>query len=81
MPPEKERSSKEKRIDEARELVARLVAVKHKLRENEYEFVLDLDEKLRRYGYGAFVSDRQMSWLRILDKKHAPDERQQSLLG
>jgi hypothetical protein len=78
--PETERSSKEKWIDEARELVARLVPVKHKLAENACEFVLDLDDKLRRYGCGARVSDKQMNWLRILDKLHVPDERQMSLL-
>jgi hypothetical protein len=78
--PETDRSSKEKWIDEARDLVARLVPVKHKLAENECEFVISMDEKLRSYGYGARVSDKQMNWLRILDKLHVPDERQMSLL-
>lgn len=76
---EADRSSKEKWIDEARDQLARLVAVKHKLQEHECEFVLQLDEKLRRYGYGAFVSEKQMAWLRILDKRHSPDERQAGL--
>jgi hypothetical protein len=75
------RSSKEKWIDEARELVARLVVVKHKLKEHECVFVLELEEKLGRYGYGTRVSDKQMSWLKILDRLHVPDERQMSLLG
>ncbi|HEX5081187.1 MAG TPA: hypothetical protein VFY40_04015 [Blastocatellia bacterium] len=76
-----ELSDKEKLINEAREMLARLVTVKHKLRENECEFVLGLDEKIRRYGAGAFVSPKQMNWLKILDRQYSPDERQMSLLG
>jgi hypothetical protein len=68
-------------INEAHGLVMRLVMVKHRLRENECEFVLSLDEKLKTYGYGTRVSDKQMNWLRILDKQYSPDERQMSLLG
>jgi hypothetical protein len=79
--PETDRQKKEKLIDEAREVVARLVTVKHKLRENECEFVLGLEEKLKRYGCGAYLSAAQMNWLRILDGRHSPDERQMSLLG
>lgn len=79
--PETERSIKQEWIDEARELVARLVVVKNKLRENECEFVLSLEAKLGTYGYGTFVSDKQMQWLKILDKQYSPDERQMSLLG
>ena len=75
------KSDKEKLIDEAQAVVARLVTIKFKLRENECQFVMDLDEKLKRYGYGSFVSDKQMHWLEILDKKYTPDERQMSLLG
>jgi len=67
-------------INEAYTLVKRLVAVKHKLRENECEFVMSLDEKLKTYGYGTRVSDKQMNWLRILDKQYVPDERQMNLL-
>lgn len=67
-------------INEAHTLVKRLITVKHKLRENECEFVMSLDEKLGRYGYGTRVSDKQMDWLRILDKNYVPDERQMSLL-
>lgn len=78
--PETGHATKQDLIDEARTLVERLVKVKHKLRKNECEFVLQLDEKLRRYGYGAYVSERQMSWLKILDKQHSLDERQMSLL-
>lgn len=67
-------------INEAYTLVRRLVPVKHKLQENECEFVTSLDEKLKQYGYGAFVSDKQMAWLKILDKQYSPDERQMNLL-
>jgi hypothetical protein len=73
-------SDKEAWTNEARGLVARLVTVKHRLAENECEFVLSLEEKLNRYGAGAFVSEKQMNWLRILDRKLTPDERQMSLL-
>lgn len=79
--PETGRATKVALIDKARALVTRLVAVKHKLRENECEFVLSLDEKIRRYGYGAFVSSAQLNWLRILDKQYVPDERQTNLFG
>jgi hypothetical protein len=74
-------TNKEAWTNEARELVVRLVSVKFKLAENECEFVLSLEEKLKRYGASAFVSEKQMAWLRILDKKFSPDERQMSLLG
>ncbi|HEY7184333.1 MAG TPA: hypothetical protein VIC84_23055 [Blastocatellia bacterium] len=76
-----EKSDKEKLIDEAQTLVARIVSVKFKLRENECQFVMELDEKLKRYGYGTFVSDKQMNWLKILDKQYSPDERQAELFG
>jgi len=79
--PETGHATKEDLINEAQTLVARLVAVKHKLRENECEFVMSLDEKIRQYGYSAFVSSAQMDWLRILDKKHVLDERQAGLFG
>jgi hypothetical protein len=79
--PETGHASKKDMIDEARALVERLVQVKHKLRENECEFVMSLDEKLKQYGYGAFVSDKQVNWLKILDKQHSPDERQADLFG
>jgi hypothetical protein len=79
--PETGDKTKEDLINEAQTLVARLVLVKHKLRENECEFVMRLDDKLRRYGYGAFVSEKQLFWLRDLDQKHVPDERQMNLLG
>lgn len=78
--PETGHTTKEELINEAQALVTRLVAVKHKLRENECEFVISMDEKLRRYGYGTFVSPKQMDWLRILDKNYVPDERQMNLL-
>jgi hypothetical protein len=74
-------TNKEAWTNEARELVTRLVTVKHRLADNEYEFVLSLEEKLKRYGAGAFVSEKQMHWLKILDRKLSPDERQMSLLG
>ena len=74
-------TNKEAWVNEARELVARLVTVKHRLTDNECEFVLSLEEKLNRYGAAAFVSEKQMNWLRILDRKFTPDERQMSLLG
>ncbi len=77
--PETGHATKEALINEAQTLVTRLVAVKHKLRENECEFVMSLDEKLKTYGYGAFVSDKQMNWLKILDKQYVPDERQTGL--
>jgi hypothetical protein len=79
--PETGHSTKEELIDEARTLVSRLVAVKHRLRENECEFVMSLDEKLRTYGYGAFVSPKQLFWLRDLEQKYADDPRQMNLLG
>lgn len=79
--PETERKTNVAWINEAYTLVKRLIPLKHRLAENECEFVLSLDEKLRRYGYGAFISDAQMKWLRILDKQYVPDERQMSLLG
>lgn len=66
-------------IDEAQRLATALVEVKHKLAENECEFVLSMDEKLRRYGYGAYVSGPQLNWLRILHRQHAPDPRQGGL--
>lgn len=78
--PETGHANKKELIDEARKLVTRLVAVKHKLRENECEFVMSLDDKLRQYGYGAFVSPKQLFWLRDLEQKHVPDERQMNLL-
>lgn len=77
--PETGHATKKKLIDEARELVARLVPVKHKLRENECEFVMSLDEKLKTYGYGAFVSPKQLFWLRDLEERNVPDERQGGL--
>jgi hypothetical protein len=79
--PETGHANKKDLIDEARTLVQRLVPVKHKLRENECEFVMSLDEKLRRYGYNAFLSPKQLFWLRDLEQRHVPDERQMSLLG
>lgn len=78
--PETGHTTKEELIDEAQTLVARLVTVKHKLRENECEFVLSLDEKLRRYGYGAFVSPKQLFWLRDLEQRYVDDPRQMNLL-
>lgn len=79
--PQTGHANKKDLIDEARKRVERLVTVKHKLRENECEFILALDDKFRRYGYSAYLSKAQMDWLRILDKQYVPDERQMSLLG
>jgi len=78
--PETGHETKKDLINEAVTLVARLVKVKHKLRENECEFVMSLDDKLRQYGYGAFVSPKQLFWLRDLEQRYVPDERQMSLL-
>lgn len=72
-------SKKRDLIDEAQRLVKRLIEFKHLLRENEAEFVMSVDEKLKTYGYGTFLSDKQLNWLRILDKAHVPDERQGNL--
>lgn len=77
--PETGHATKKDLIDEARTLVGRLIPVKHKLRENECEFVVSLDEKLKTYGYGAFVSPKQLFWLRDLEEKNVPDERQTDL--
>jgi hypothetical protein len=77
--PETGHATKKDLIDETRELVSRLVEVKHKLKERECEFVLSMDEKLRTYGYGAFVSAKQLFWLRDLEERLVPDERQTGL--
>jgi hypothetical protein len=79
--PETGHANKKELIDEARTLVTRLVAVKHRLRENECEFVLSMDEKLKTYGYGAFVSAKQLFWMRDLEQRYVPDERQTDLFG
>jgi hypothetical protein len=67
-------------VKQAAALVDALLPVKHLLAGREAEFVLAMDEKLKRYGYGAFVSEKQMKWLRLLEKQYSPDPRQMSLL-
>jgi hypothetical protein len=60
-------------------LVERLVAVIGRLRENEAEFVSSMHEKFGRYGADTYVSDKQLKWLKDLDRQHAPDPRQVAL--
>jgi hypothetical protein len=71
--------TKQELINEAQTRVDRLVEIKHLMRENEAEFVLSLDSKLKTYGYGTFVSAKQIFRLRDLDERYVPDPRQQGL--
>lgn len=64
---------------EACELVAQLLEARS-LRENEREFVDGLHVKLEQYGERAFLSAKQMNWLRALAKEHWRDPRQMSLI-
>jgi hypothetical protein len=77
--PETGHATKQDLINEAQTLCARLMPYIGNLRENECEFVTTLDEKLRKYGNGTFVSAKQLFWLRDLEQKHVPDERQTAL--
>lgn len=67
-------------INEVQTLIERLVLVKHLLRDNEAEFVLNVEAKLKQYGEGAFISAKQLFWLRDLEQRYVPDPRQMSLL-
>lgn len=77
--PETGHTTKQDLINEAVTLTERLLPHLSALRENEREFVESLNGKLRQYGYEAFVSAKQLFWLRDLEQKHVPDERQESL--
>jgi hypothetical protein len=66
-------------ITEAQERIGRLLPVKHKLRDNQAQFVGQLDAKLKQYGQETYISQPQLDWLRILDEKYSPDERQGQL--
>lgn len=66
-------------ISEAQARVARLLLVKYKLRDNQAQFVGQLDAKLKQYGQETYISQPQLDWLRILDERYAPDERQGQL--
>lgn len=68
------------RYREASELMAVLLPHSGRLRENEAAFVNELNGKLGQYGERAYLSDKQMDWLRGLAKKHVPDPRQTSFL-
>jgi len=77
--PEMGQAHKEAIINEAQERLARIIPVKHKLAENETAFVISLDEKIKQYGYGAYISPRQLSWLRHIDNRYGLDPRQTEL--
>lgn len=61
---------------EACELVAQLLDVRGRLRENERDFLDERAAKLEQYGERTFMSKAQMDWLRGLAKKHYHDPRQ-----
>jgi len=66
-------------IFEVATLIDRLLPVISALRENEADFLRSLNAKVERYGVEAFVSAAQLNWLRDLEKRYAPDPRQESL--
>lgn len=75
--PETGHATREDLINEAQTLCSRLMPHIGALRDNEREFVESLDAKLKQYGSGAFVSARQLFWLRDLEQKYVPDRRQE----
>jgi hypothetical protein len=77
--PETGHATKQDLINEAQTLCSRLLPHVGALRENEREFVETLNAKIQQYGERAFVSAKQLFWLRDIEQKHVPDERQESL--
>jgi hypothetical protein len=71
---------KQQLIAEAQRLVDALLTVRDRLTDGEREFVSLMKSRLEQYQERAFISERQLHWLRVMEKKYAPDPRQMSLL-
>lgn len=57
------------RAGEAAELVARLTSHREALSSRESEFLTSMEERCEKYGEKAFVSLKQIFWLRDLEQR------------
>ncbi len=60
----------ERRAEEARELVDKLVDSTGDMCEREADFITSMAERLEKYGTRTVVSPKQLFWLRDLVEKY-----------
>lgn len=59
-------SFNEERANECKTLVTEIVTFMDELNQKETQFILDMAERLDRYGEKTFISDSQYKWIQAI---------------
>ena len=49
--------------------------------DNEVRFLMDMERALKKYGEGAYVSDRQRSWLKSIERRLDREDEDEQTAG